>query len=141
MLDLRRHWCAFAICASIGACAAQPQPAAPAPPAASPSAIAAAASRVDALIGAARCDSDAQCRTVARGAKACGGPTRYSAWSVRDTDAKALDEAVARESALVQAELERSGRVSNCMMLADPGARCVDRRCVAGSGPAAPVPR
>ena len=42
------------------------------------------------LIGTAACSSDSQCRTVAVGAKPCGGPAGYWAWSTQDTDAERL---------------------------------------------------
>ncbi len=51
--------------------------------------------KIRALIGDAACDSDAQCRTIAIGAKACGGPEAYLAWSTKRTDATALREAAA----------------------------------------------
>jgi hypothetical protein len=120
--------------AMIGACQAQP--------AAAPSkdTLGAAAAKVEGLIGDARCDSPADCRTIARGEKACGGPLSYSAWSTKVSDPKALEAAVAQERALVQAANQRSGMVSNCMMLVDPGARCEQQRCITGGTPAA-LPR
>lgn len=88
-----------------------------------------ALSRVESLIGEPRCDADAQCHTVAVGARACGGPTGYRAWSDRVTDAQALKDASDRERQLaVQAERE-ARRVSPCLYLADPGAQCVRGRC------------
>ena len=42
------------------------------------------------LIGDAACASDAECRTIGVGARACGGPQSYRAWSTRRTDAAAL---------------------------------------------------
>jgi hypothetical protein len=126
----------LAISALIGACQAQ------SPPASSPSGAAAgdltaATSRVNALIGDAACDSSSQCRTIGRGAKACGGPGSYAAWSVKVTDANALQAAVRQEQQAAEGVLAGSGRVSNCMVQADPGARCEQRRCVTGSGGAA----
>ena len=125
-----------AAAAMIGACQAQ----APAVPAGK-DALAAATSKVDTLIGDARCESSADCHTVARGVKACGGPLSYSAWSTKVSDPKALAAAVAQEKQLVQAANERSGMVSNCMMLTDPGARCEQQRCVTGGGAGAALPR
>jgi hypothetical protein len=82
-------------------------------------------------IGTAACTADSQCRTVPIGHKACGGPEGYLPWSTAATP----DEARLRALAAAQAEASRvevakSGRVSNCMMVIDPGARCgPDHRC------------
>lgn len=81
------------------------------------------------LIGSAACSSDAQCRTVAVGAKACGGPAGYWAWSTQGTDAQQLTALAARQSAAHKREIEASGMLSNCAMVADPGAACVAGRC------------
>ncbi len=125
--------------ALIGGCQAQTsgvqaKPVPPNAPVAGAADPTAAAQRVDALIGTARCERSSQCRSIARGSKACGGPTSYAAWSTVTTDAKALETAVDDERRLVQAANERSGMASNCMLLADPGARCEAQRCVSGQG-------
>lgn len=77
-----------------------------------------------ALIGDAACSSDDQCRTVAIGNRACGGPDAYLAWSTQTTDAAALQAAVARYNALQAAEVPPGSRFSTCEFLADPGAAC-----------------
>jgi hypothetical protein len=129
---------AVAISAVIGACQAQSPPAsAPPPPNGASGELAAATSRVNALIGDAACDSASQCRTIGRGSKACGGPGTYAAWSTKTTDAAALQAAVRQEQQATEAVMAGSGRVSNCMVQADPGARCEQKRCVTGSGGAA----
>jgi hypothetical protein len=79
---------------------------------------------VKALIGDAACDDDTQCRTVAIGAKACGGPEAWVAWSTKRTDAAALQSAAAGYNRQRAEEVARSGRASDCMLVADPGARC-----------------
>jgi hypothetical protein len=88
---------------------------------------------VQQLIGDARCTSDAQCRTIGVGHKACGGPGGYLAWSTYSTpDEAGLRRAVERHAQAVQQEQQRSGMLSNCMAVIDPGARCVPD---AGGGP------
>jgi hypothetical protein len=79
----------------------------------------------------------AECRSVAVGGKACGGPTQYRAYSAQHADPQAVEELARQERELAQAAARASGRVSNCLMLADPGARCVKGQCVTG-GPNAP---
>ena len=78
-----------------------------------------------ALVGDAACESDADCRSMPIGAKACGGPEGYVAWSRRVGDAAALAEAVAAYNARRAADTQRDGRVSDCAMAVDPGAACL----------------
>lgn len=93
------------------------------------------------LIGEPRCDSDAQCKTVGVGQKACGGPTRYLAWSTQTTDKARLEAAAARLVAADKAANEKSGRVSNCMAVVDPGAVCRANRCQLADPLAGPAVR
>jgi hypothetical protein len=96
-----------------------------------PSGAAAAASagpllaRVHALIGSAACEADVQCRTVAIGHKACGGPEAYLAWSVLGTDADALAGAAAGYNAWRREAQATEGRVSDCQVIGDSGAVCL----------------
>lgn len=83
-------------------------------------------------VGPARCQSDAVCRSIGVGHKPCGGPAGYLAWS---TESSRESELRARVAAHAQAEADaqaRDGRVSNCMVTPDPGARCdlATQRCV-----------
>lgn len=89
-----------------------------------PSADPPVATTVEALIGDAACDSDAQCRTVAVGAKACGGPAAYLPWSARQTDGTALRTIAERDAALARKRVEKSGVMSTCSVVDDPGAYC-----------------
>jgi hypothetical protein len=100
-----------------------------------------ATANVEALIGDAACDSDAQCRTIGVGAKACGGPQAYLAWSSKRTDGAALQQAAERQARAARAAAEASGIMSNCMVTKDPGAFCaasvgVDGALTAGAQPA-----
>ena len=82
---------------------------------------------VEALIGDAACASDAQCRTVGIGAKACGGPQRYLAWSTRSTDAAALERAADRSARAAETAAAAAGILSTCRIITDPGAHCVSQ--------------
>lgn len=117
--------CASALLGALllGGCAvAQTTP----PPAASAPASTQLYAPVQQLVGDARCTSDAQCRTIGVGHKACGGPAGYLAWSTDSTpDEAGLRRAVERHAQAVQQEQQRSGMLSNCMAVSDPGARCV----------------
>ena len=78
-----------------------------------------------ALIGTPLCREDADCATVAVGAKACGGPAAWLAWSRRVTEGATLEALAARHAAAARAALRARGAISNCMFVVDPGARCV----------------
>lgn len=127
----------------LAACAAAETPA-PKPPTpkpgqvgAVPANIAELQNKISAEIGDPVCSANDQCRTVAIGHKACGGPEAYRVWSTRVSDGPRL---LALAEAYRQARREealQSGRVSDCAMVVDPGARCEAGRCVpAGRGPA-----
>lgn len=86
-------------------------------------------SLIRAEIGEARCTSDAQCRTLPVGHRACGGPERWLAWSTAVSQEERLRAWAAESAALQQARDERSGRMSTCQVIADPGATCQNQRC------------
>lgn len=110
------------------ACATSAAPAPAQPPQEQPSLK--PADELRALIGDASCSEHGQCRTIAWGSKACGGPQSYVAYSTLRTDTSRL-EALAKRHAEAQArDNEASGRISNCMLVTDPGAQCVANRCV-----------
>ena len=93
----------------------------------------AALAEVRQLISLAVCTTDADCRTIAIGSKACGGPEAYLAWSVRQTDPQALSAAAARHADQQRTQNQKpGGRMSNCAWVSDPGAQCV---AAAGDAP------
>ena len=84
----------------------------------------ATAAEISQLIGVAACSSDDDCATIGIGALACGGPQAYVAWSKKQTDPQVLAAAVARQRELRERQIARSGELSVCRMVPDPGARC-----------------
>ena len=76
------------------------------------------------LVGTPLCSVDAECRTVPYGAKACGGPQAWLAWSTRVSDEAALRAAAERFAAAQREALRASDRVSDCAVVPDPGAVC-----------------
>lgn len=81
-------------------------------------------------VGDAACDAPQQCHTLAIGAKACGGPERYLAWSNKSSDGKTL-KALAQAQADASRKLQQSdGMMSTCAIVTDPGATCQAGRCV-----------
>jgi len=108
----------------VAAACAAPPPSGPSMPSAPPPTLAAAAQRVDALIADAACRADDDCATIGFGWLACGGPQAWRAWSRRVTDPAALEQAVAAHRALRQQQIARSGEMSVCALVPDPGAFC-----------------
>lgn len=98
---------------------------------------------IESLIGSAQCRTDADCRTLAIGQRACGGPDHLIAWSVRATDEAALRRAVADLEAKRRTTSLPGGTASTCVVLVDHGAACVAesaaraRRCVLRAGASA----
>ena len=124
------HLCVGAAALALTAACAngQPQANAPAPTA-----------TLRGLIGDAACDSDAQCRTVPIGAKACGGPEAYLAWSLARTDAGALQAEAARHAKASRLEAAAKGMASNCAVVVDPGAYCAPAETGASTASAGPA--
>lgn len=88
--------------------------------------------QLQALGSDAACTSDQQCRTLPLGAKACGGPESYLAYSTartRPQRAQALAERYRKERAAAN---RASGLASDCRFLADPGAQCRAGSCQLG---------
>jgi len=106
------------------ACANQDRPAPAADAAATP----------QALLGDAACQADAQCATVGIGAKACGGPASYLAWSTLRTDGERLRTLVQREADAQRKQMAARGEMSNCAMVPDPGAYCDRTQASGGLG-------
>ena len=90
--------------------------------------------QIRALIGNASCTDGSQCRTLPIGARACGGPEGYLAYSTSsapEAELKALAERHKQERADFHA---KSGALSNCRYMPDPGAVCVAGTCQLATG-------
>jgi len=126
---LLRAACASLVLLAASACTATPPvTSAPAPGGAN------LAEQIKAEVGDAACDAPQQCQTLAIGAKACGGPERYLAWSNKSSDGKTL-KALAQAQADASRKLQQSdGMMSTCAIVTDPGATCQAGRCVLNKG-------
>jgi hypothetical protein len=80
----------------------------------------------------AACDSDQQCRTVPLGAKSCGGPEGYLAYSTARSDPARVAQLAERYRKQRSDANSRSGMASDCRFMADPGAACVAGKCQLG---------
>jgi hypothetical protein len=110
----------LALCAAAGS--VEPPPAAASAP---PSAT--LRGDVLALVGDAECDEQRQCHVVGVGAKPCGGPSGYVAWSDKRTDPNALRTAVEAHARAQAEEDKRRGLVSDCAVTPMPAAVCRPR--------------
>lgn len=120
------------------ACSASPPGGSAAPPSAvEPSPLA----QIHALVGSAACTDSAQCKTLAIGSSACGGPDSYLAYSAATTSAASLQALAMRHAQQRNAELMKSGSVSACVFVTDPGAQCRSGACVLGPSPPPGKPR
>lgn len=86
--------------------------------------------RITTAIGNAHCTADAHCRTLPLGEKACGGPVSWLPWSAAMSQAAQLDAWAEQLAALQRQRNARSGVMSNCQYVPDPGAMCQAQRCV-----------
>ncbi|MFZ5550608.1 MAG: hypothetical protein ACOZJX_18065 [Pseudomonadota bacterium] len=126
----------LAACAAAETPPAKPTPK-PGPVGAVPANVAELQNKIRDEIGDPVCSSNDQCRTVAIGYKACGGPEAYRVWSTQVSNGSRLLALAEAYQKARREENQLSGRVSDCSMVVDPGARCEAGRCVpAGRGPA-----
>ena len=85
--------------------------------------------QIRALIGNASCSDASQCRVLPIGARPCGGPEGYLAYSTSsapEDQLLALAERHKQERAKVHAE---SGVLSDCRFMPPPAAVCVAGTC------------
>jgi hypothetical protein len=131
-------------CAVLGACAVLEGPTGAAAAATAPSSVAAGQggdtlARIHALVGTPGCGADRECRTLALGARPCGGPEGYLAYSTAHTPAAELRALGDVYQAERRGANSRSGMMSDCRVMPDPGAVCQAGVCTPGV--AAPVAR
>jgi len=97
--------------------------------------------RIRALVAIPSCSADAQCKTLALGARPCGGPEGYLAYSTARTpeaELRTLGELYQGERLAAN---QRAGMMSDCRVQPDPGAVCRAGACTLGAAPTAPVAR
>ncbi|WP_292038023.1 hypothetical protein [Massilia sp. UBA6681] len=111
----------------------QPAPSPNAPSATAPSDT---LGSLRALAGDAACRDSAQCRTLPLGARACGGPEAYLAYSTAKGSEAQLRSLAERYQAERRAANKASGMMSTCQFMPDPGAVCQAGRCQLGTGEA-----
>lgn len=126
LLPLLRATCASFLLLAASACGSAPTQD-DAPPAPGNAGLLA---QIQAEVGTAACDSTQQCQTIAIGAKACGGPERYLAWSSKGNDGKKLKALAQAQAEASRKQQQADGMMSTCSIVTDPGATCEAGRCV-----------
>lgn len=122
-------------CAACTTQAQDPKPSMPAaPPAARSDAPSGLLSQIRALTADATCSDNGQCRSLAVGAMACGGPQDYLPYSTLRTNEKEVRELAERYKAERQGQIVKRGEISTCRFRPDPGAVCVSGTCQLGAG-------
>src|SRR5262245_43676008 len=84
----------------------------------------AALDQIAKAIGSAQCTNDSQCRVAGIGARSCGGPESFRAWSTQTTDASRLEPLLHRYAQERRAWNDKVGLMSTCEVIQAPGARC-----------------
>lgn len=97
--------------------------------------------QIHSMIGSAACTDSTQCKSLAIGASACGGPDSYLAYSTAITASAPLQALAMRVAQQRHTELMNSGSVSACQFIVDPGAQCRAGTCVLGDAPTPAKPR
>ena len=96
-------------------------------------ALKAVRSEIVSLIGEPRCANLVHCRVLALGARPCGGPSEYLAYSSLTANRETL-EAKAYEYSFLEEEVNRSKTtIGSCEVLPPPRATCVDGHCTLSS--------
>ena len=122
-------------CAACTTQAQDPKPTTPAaPPAARTDAPTGLLSQIRALTADATCSDNGQCRSLAVGAMACGGPQDYLPYSTLRTNEKEVRELAERYKTERQGQIVKRGEISTCRFRPDPGAVCVSGTCQLGAG-------
>ena len=78
------------------------------------------------VIGSARCNNDAQCKSIGIGSRPCGGPDYYVAWSTTTGSTRVLFGLTSRYREQQRVLSEKTAMASTCDIQRDPGAFCSD---------------
>lgn len=116
----------FTLLLSLSACSAAGPAATPEPQGEGAAPLLA---RIRTLAASASCTEASQCKSVAIGARACGGPEGYLAYSTTLTNPAQLLALVLHHAEQQRAKVASAGLLSTCAMLSDPGATCLAGTC------------
>ena len=77
------------------------------------------------------CEEGLECRTVAFGAKPCGGPWTYLIYGMSGTNESELLVKVENYNRVQQIINQKYGLISDCMVVLPPDLSCQDGNCTA----------
>jgi len=85
--------------------------------------------QIQSLIGTAACTDNTQCQVLPVGARACGGPQSYLAWSSAHTSGEALLTLGERYKTERLAQIAARGEMSDCRVIPELKAICRAGTC------------
>ena len=80
-------------------------------------------------IAKAECTNKKQCKALAMGNKACGGPQHYLPYSIQNTDVNKLVKLSEKHQQLSQKLNQLKGVLSDCAVIPKPVFVCLNNRC------------
>jgi hypothetical protein len=91
--------------------------------------------QINSMITDKSCTANTQCRSIAYGHKACGGPEGYHIYSTKNTDSLALRRLVLAYNR-ADRELDKIlNQPSDCMYVVEPTLTCTNGQCAPVAGP------
>ncbi|MCG9760768.1 MULTISPECIES: hypothetical protein [unclassified Pseudoalteromonas] len=76
------------------------------------------------------CDNDTQCKVIAVGDRACGGPSSYQVYSTKSADEAQVKQLAEQITTLERAYNMQNQMMSICQHLIEPATQCVENKCV-----------
>ena len=101
--------------------------------------ITTAKTQLNTLIADTSCDTSMQCKVIAVGSRACGGPSSFEVYSTKtakDEQVKTLSKTITELESNFNAQ---KGMMSICQHLTTPSTQCVENKCVKLEGSAVSV--
>jgi hypothetical protein len=95
--------------------------------------------QIGSMIADKSCTETTQCKTIAFGHKACGGPEGYHVYSTKNTDSKALRTLVLAYNRADRELDEILSQPSDCAFIVAPEVACTGGQCTA-TAPPSPSP-
>lgn len=84
---------------------------------------------IETLIADKSCKREGQCKAMAYGSKACGGPVGYLVYSSGNVNEKELSELVEEYTSLQSSMNDKYGLTSDCSIPSQPDVSCMDGNC------------
>ncbi|GAA60961.1 hypothetical protein P20652_2833 [Pseudoalteromonas sp. BSi20652] len=98
-----------------------------------------AKAELNTLITDKQCDTSTQCRVIAVGSRACGGPSSFVVYSTNAASEEQVTILGEKITKLESNYNSQKGMMSICQHLTTPSTQCVENKCVKLEGSAASV--